>query len=287
MITFTRPALFGAAFFVYSATCERPTSTVKTTVPWTGTYATSTTVTPCVGPATVLIETPIESSTCAPSATPIKPAPCETYPGCSPAGLNIEYFTNPVGGFGTGDTPPSYYITEGLSPLAVSLTNVTYFAQDAPPADTTNGWTRSTNGGLTVNANNFTLVYYGFYRAPSTGIFTICTSSDNENDVFFGRNNAFSCDDGKPSPNANPLHVSRGGSYMNPINCTDVSLIEGRYYPVRSVLGNYGGPSAFNFTIWEPNVSFEDRKNDFTGSVYPLSCGWLTNARNRNVSRHE
>ena len=286
-MTISRSAVFAAAFFVYTATCLRPTATTTTTIAWTGTYVTSSTITPCTGPATVLVVTPLEVETtaCPPAPTPIKPAPCETYPDCAAAGLNIDYYANAVGGFGTGNTPPSYYITDGLSPLASSLTNVTFFAQDVTP-ENTNGWTRDTNGGITVTANNFTLVYYGFYRAPSTGVFTICTSSDNENDVFFGRGNAFNCDDGKPSPNAKPLHVSRGGFYMNPINCTDVSLLEGRYYPVRSVLGNYGGPSAFNFTIWEPDVSFEDRKNDLSGNVYPLSCGWLANARHRNATGH-
>lgn len=284
MSTLIRSALFVAPLFAYKASCQRPTSTTTTVVPWTGTYTTSTTFTPCSGPATVFIETPIQTTTCPPAPTPTRPAPCETYPDCAANGLNIDYYANPAGGFGTGDTPPSFYITEGLSPLDSSLTNITFFPQDMPPNDPT-GWTRDTNGGITVNANNFALVYYGFYRAPTTGIFTICSSADNENDVFFGRGSAFSCDDGKPSPDAKPLHVSRGGLYNNPIACTDVYLVGGRYYPVRSVMGNFNGPSAFNFTIWEPDVPFEDRKNDFTGNVYPLSCGWLSNARHKNITK--
>ncbi|KAI3331740.1 hypothetical protein HD806DRAFT_546085 [Xylariaceae sp. AK1471] len=265
--------------------CQRPTSTTTTIIPWTGIYTTSTTFTPCTGPATVFIETPVKPRLA--RQLPLQPGQLRaifTRIDCAANGLNSDYYANPVGGFGTGDTPPSFYITEGFSPLDSSLTNITFFPQDSSPADT-NGWTRDTNGGIIVNANNFALVYYGFYRALTTGIFTICTSSDNENDVFFGRGNAFSCDDGKPSPDAKALQVSSGDSYVNPINCTDVYLVGGRYYPVRNVMGNYGGPSAFNFTIWEPDVPFEDRKNDFTGNVYPLSCGWLSNARNKNITK--
>jgi hypothetical protein len=50
--------------------------------------------------------------------------------------------------------------------------------------------------------------------------------------------------------------------------------IQGFFYPIRSVMGDWQGPSAFNFTIQEPGPTFEERKNDFTGLVYPMSC-WL------------
>ncbi|KAI1146348.1 hypothetical protein F4825DRAFT_440975 [Nemania diffusa] len=271
MASIIRSVLLIQSLFVYGVISQRPTSTTTTTVPWTGAFVTSSTIIPCTGPATVVIETPFETPTCPPAPPPLQPAPCETYPDCGAMGLNIEYYENPVGGFGSGSLPSSYYLTQGLSPLDSSLTNITFFPQDMPPDDPT-GWTRDTNGGITVNANNFTLVYYGFYRAPSTGLFTICSSADNENDMFFGRGDAFSCDSGAPSADAKPLAVSTGGSYINPINCTDVYLFQGRYYPIRNVVGNYQGPSAFNYTIWEPNVPFEERKNDFTGNVYPLSC---------------
>jgi hypothetical protein len=274
MTSIIRSALLVGSLFVYEAACQRPTSTTTTTIPWTGTSVTSTTITPCTGPATVVVETPFPTPACPSPPPPIRPAPCVLEIGCQASGLNIDYYANPVGGYGSGSLPASYYITQGLSPLGSSLTNVTFFPQDTPPGDPV-GWTRETNGGITVNANNFTLVYSGFYRAPSTGIFTLCSSADNENDIFFGRGNAFSCDSGDVSPDATPLVVSRGGNYVNPINCTDVFLVQGQYYPVRNVMGNFGGPSAFDFTIWEPGVPFEDRTNDFTGEVYPLSCRWL------------
>ncbi|RYP53636.1 hypothetical protein DL768_001416 [Monosporascus sp. mg162] len=273
MTSIIRSALFVGSLFVYEAACQRPTSTTTTTIPWTGTSVTSTTITPCTGPATVVIETPFPTPTCPPRPPPIRPAPCVLEIGCEASGFDIDYYQNPVGGYGSGSLPPSYYITQGLSPLDSSRTNVTFFPQDGTEAPI--GLTRETNGGIIVNANNFTLVYSGFYRAPSTGVFTLCSSADNENDIFFGRGNAFSCDTGEASPDVEPLVVSTGGNFVNPINCTDVFLVQGQYYPVRNVMGNFGGPSAFDFTIWEPDVPFEDRTNDFTGGAYPLSCRWL------------
>ncbi|KAF2964410.1 hypothetical protein GQX73_g9171 [Xylaria multiplex] len=175
-------------------------------------------------PATVVIETPFETPSCTPTP-PAQPAPCETLPDCSESGLDIDYYANPVGYYGTGNVPPSYYISQGLSPLNSSLTNITFFSQDTVPENGPVGWTRVVNGGIPVNGNNFTLVYSGFYRAPSTGVFTVCSSSDNENAIFFGRGNAFSCDNGKPSTDAQPLVISRGESLVNPINCTDLYLV--------------------------------------------------------------
>ncbi|KAI1193921.1 hypothetical protein F5X97DRAFT_312521 [Nemania serpens] len=264
-------ALVGS-LFVYQAACLRPTETITLTVPWTGPSATSTTIVPCTGTATVLVQTPVATPSCTPTPT-VRPTPCETLPDCPADGLDIDYYENPVRYYGTGDIPSSYYISEGLSPLDSSLTNTTYFPQTAGRPGV--GETRDVNGGLTVNANNFTLVYSGFYRAPTTGLFTICSSSDNENDLFFGRGAAFSCDTGEPWADAQPLHISTGGFLMNPINCTDIYLVQDRYYPIRSVLGNYNGPSGFNLTIWEPNVPWEARKHDFDGNVYPASCAWF------------
>ncbi|KAM4067414.1 GLEYA motif domain-containing protein [Hirsutella rhossiliensis] len=127
------------------------------------------------------------------------------------------------------------------------------------------GWTRNTNGGIVVDANNFTLVYCGFYRPPVTGSYTLCSSADNENDIFFGHDNAFSCVTGKPDPNAKPLVQSLGGDFVNPTQCTNVNLVGGRYYPIRSVMGNWGGPSALTLTIQEPGGR---RANHFPGRCW-------------------
>ncbi|KAI1138494.1 Floculation protein FLO1 [Hypoxylon sp. FL0543] len=206
-------------------------------------------------------------------------------PLCSPSGLNIDYYRNYLGDYSRGDFPSSYYITQNLQPLESSLTNTTYFPQDDGPSNLPVvypvpelgasgayfvGWTRSTNGGITVDANNFTLVYSGYYRAPATGTYSLCSAADNRNEIFFGDGNAFDCLDGDVSAEATPLAFSTGGNFVNPVNCTDVDLVEGGYYPVRNVMGDWEGPSAFSFTIEGPGVK---QTYDFDGDVYPLDCG--------------
>lgn len=184
--------------------------------------------------------------------------------------------------------PWSYYITQRLRPLASSLTNVAFFPQDfGPPASFPKvypnaqfptawyavGWKKLTNGGINVDANNFTLVYSGFYRAAETGRHSLCTTADNENDVFFGHGNAFSCVNGAVDTSVTPLVVSTGGNYINGLKCAEVDLVAGAWYPLRSVTGNWQGPSAFNLTIKTPSQPFEQRRNDFSGRAYPHNCG--------------
>lgn len=208
-------------------------------------------------------------------------------PVCAPAGFNIDYYENVAGEFayiwGTGILPPSYYITEGLKPLDSSLTNVTFYLDNVrlsglpvvyPYADPTEpyyvGWTRSTNGGVTVDANNFTLVYEGLFRAPTTGSYTFCTSADDESDLFFGHGNALNCLDGTAPASATPFLTTTNapdGQYI----CEAVTLTAGLYYPVRNVVGNGMGPSAFGFFVQLPSDS--SSTDDFTGYAYPLNCG--------------
>ncbi|EGX92327.1 GLEYA adhesin domain [Cordyceps militaris CM01] len=312
---------------------QGPITTV--TIPYLGDHTTSTVITHC-GITTVVVETPLISSTCSsttsstttsttqhPTSTststsihttthvptttstststtsststtvipiPTPGGPCPLIkPGCAAAGLNIDSYPNPFTGYSReGSLPWSYYITQRLRPLASSLTNVAFFPQDTgPPAPLPRvfpspafplawyavGWTKLTNGGVRVDANNFTLVYAGFYRAPETGRYALCSTADNENDVFFGHGNAFSCLDGTTDARARPLVVSTGGNYINGLKCAEVDLVRGAWYPLRSVMGNWQGPSAFNLTIKTPSQTFEQRRNDFSGLAYPRSCG--------------
>ncbi len=297
MCRFPYLALIIGAFLAREAMPYRPTETTTITIPWTGSSTTSTTIIPCAGPATVVVEEPLQTPSCPPAPPPKEPVPCLVKPGCSADGYNVDYYQNPMGGYTSGNIPSSYYITEKLEPLKSSLTNTTFFPQDKqdrgvypevypPPGGEAFryfvGWTRETNGGIVVDANNFTLVYYGFYRAPKTGTFTVCTSADNGNEVFLGGGDAFSCCgaasccEGAVSADAKPLVSSAGGNFDNPYSCAEVYLNEGYYYPLRSVMGNWGGPSAFDLLIWEPDVPYEDRTHDSTGRAHPFECGWFT-----------
>ncbi|OAQ64452.1 floculation protein FLO1 [Pochonia chlamydosporia 170] len=233
------------------------------------------------------IPTTTKTTTKTPEPTPGGPCPL-IKPRCHASGLDIDYYSNPFAGYSReGSLPWSYYITQKLRPLQSSSTNVTFFPQDfGPPANLPKiyprpdlpglwyavGWTKETNGGIKVDANNFTLVYSGFYRAPETGKYTLCTTADNENDIFFGHGKAFDCLTGSVDTSVKPLVISTGGSYVNGIKCADLDLVKDSYYPLRSVMGDWQGPSAFNVTIKTPSQKFEDRKNNFAGLAYPLSC---------------
>ncbi|MCJ1447872.1 MAG: hypothetical protein MMC23_008384 [Stictis urceolatum] len=268
--------------------------TVTTTIPYLGIPTVSTTLDICFGTVTIVVETPLFGAACA-TTTPSLPSPtdggpCVANPLCPASGYNVDYYPNRIGGYSAKRGEESnYYIVEDLAPLDSSLTNVTFFPQNYAVTGTTGpplapnasypaelyypGWVRDTSGGITVDANNFTMVYSGLYRAPATGAFQLCTSSDNENDVYFGHENAYSCKTGRPSNKADPLVMSQGGSFMNGIYCATVQLDKGLYYPIRSVMGNYQGPSAFNLTVVPSGTAIEDGSNDFTGFAYPHSCG--------------
>ncbi|KAI0378803.1 Floculation protein FLO1 [Hypomontagnella monticulosa] len=223
---------------------------------------------------------------CSFSAAVTSPDSCQLVnPFCAPSGFNIEYYRNYLGNYSEGNFPSSYYITEGLKPLVSSYTNRTFFPQNQAPTPAVCyppvtvlpqdgpyfvGWTRTTNGNIIVDANNFTLVYSGYYRAPATGTYNLCSSADNRNEIYMGDGNAFDCLDGDVSPSAVPLAFSNGANLNNPVNCTQVDLVEGRNYPVRNVMGNSQGPSAFNFTITGPGSS---ATYDFDGYAYPRECG--------------
>ncbi len=260
-------------------------SSVTSVVTSTAYVTTPTTVT-----QTVTTPTTTTSSATA-TVTLVPGGPCVANPACAPAGFNIDYYKNVAGGYagvwGNGVLPPSYYITQGLKPLDSSLTNLTYYpANDRPTGRTVVypytdrnepyyvGWTRSTNGGVTVDANNYTLVYEGLFRAPKTGPYIFCTSADDESDLFFGHGNALSCLDGTAPANATPFLTTKNAAGLGLPICKSVALTEGLYYPFRNVAGNGMGPGAFRFTVQLPSsVSIT---NDFSGYAHPRQCGFFT-----------
>ncbi|OAA58259.1 GLEYA adhesin domain protein [Cordyceps fumosorosea ARSEF 2679] len=270
-----------------TSTSESTTSTQPTTTsnPTTTSLPATTSTSECT---TSTQPTTTTTTTHVPAPTPGGPCPL-IKPGCPASGLNIDYYSNPFAGYSRqGSLPWSYYITQRLRPLASALTNIVFFPQDAGPPATfplvypspavpnaayAIGWTKQTNGGIVVDANNFTLVYTGFYHAPETGRYSLCTTSDNENDVFFGHGSAFSCVDGATDPGARPLVVATWEGDGNRPRCAEVNMVRGEWYPLRSVMGNWAGPSAVELTIKTPSETVEQRKHDFSGKAYPHHCG--------------
>ncbi|KAI8412465.1 hypothetical protein FOFC_05722 [Fusarium oxysporum] len=183
--------------------------------------------------------------------------------------------------------PPSYYITDNLTPLDSSVTSETYFAQDYmqdlagypqifPDSAYAGkawyvGYHRTLAGGIKVDANNFTLVYTGYYQAPETGTYELCVTADNANTLYFGQGNAFECGTGETDPNAPALVLTATGYHFNnPTQCGHVDLIAGRHYPVRNVMGNKNAVSAFEFSVTTPSGS---KTHDFEGQAFPVACG--------------
>ncbi|KAM5361804.1 hypothetical protein ACJA88_014331 [Fusarium oxysporum] len=133
------------------------------------------------------------------------------------------------------------------------------------------GYHRTLAGGIKVDANNFTLVYTGYYQAPETGTYELCVTADNANTLYFGQGNAFECGTGETDPNAPALVLTATGYHFNnPTQCGHVDLIAGRHYPVRNVMGNKNAVSAFEFSVTTPSGS---KTHDFEGQAFPVACG--------------
>ncbi|KAF5655290.1 floculation FLO1 [Fusarium sp. NRRL 25303] len=235
---------------------------------------------------TAAVET---SATSATTDVPV-PTPCAIEPGCQAAGFNVDYYKNVFErGYGNDEmsVPPSYYITDDLTPLDSSVTSETYFAQDYmqdlagyaqifPDAAYAGkawyiGYHRTLAGGIKVDGNNFTLVYTGYYQAPETGTYELCVTADNANTLYFGQGNAFECGTGETDPNAPALVLTATGYHFNnPTQCGHVELIAGRHYPVRNVMGNKNAVSAFEFSVTTPSGT---KTHDFEGQAFPVACG--------------
>ncbi|KAH7252855.1 hypothetical protein BKA59DRAFT_555068 [Fusarium tricinctum] len=218
------------------------------------------------------------------------PTTCAIQPGCHAADFNVDYDKNVFErGYGNDEVsvPPTYYITDHLTPLHSSMTSETFFAQDYmqdlssypqifPDSAYAGkawyvGYHRTLAGGIKVDANNFTLVYTGFYRAPETGTYELCVTADNADTLSFGQGNAFECGTGETDPNAPALVLTATGYHFNnPTQCGTVDLIEGRHYPVRNVMGNKNAVSIFEFTVKTPSGT---KTHDFSGQAFPVTCG--------------
>ncbi|KAF5570122.1 floculation FLO1, partial [Fusarium pseudoanthophilum] len=151
-------ALSGVIGLAQAGPCKPhpPASVISTTIVIKSASSTASIPKPTTTAAeTITVETPIETlSTDEPTTTEIKvptttaavetsatsattdipvPTPCAIEPGCQAAGFNVDYYKNVFErGYGNDEmsVPPSYYITDNLTPLDSSVTSETYFAQD-------------------------------------------------------------------------------------------------------------------------------------------------------------
>ncbi|KAJ6437393.1 MFS transporter, SP family, sugar:H+ symporter [Purpureocillium lavendulum] len=205
-------------------------------------------------------------------------------------GLTVKYYENNIEtqAYGidadTGGVGPDYYLR--LKPLGTGMTDTLsvpyFFGADGRdviyiPADPvgSNYYPGLTNtfGGITFDANNFTLVFTGYYKAPESGPYTFCADTDNVDNFYIGSVDAVPCGEGNTTetvpPGPQPLVYNYYGRTRSK-TCGTRDLVKGYYYPVRSVFGNWGTPSHLTFTVKPPGGEETSMIGDFG---YPSDCG--------------
>lgn len=129
-----------------------------------------------------------------------------------------------------------------------------------------------TYGGMTFNANNFTIVFTGYFVPQETGDYTFCTTADNRDAIYVGSDTAFPCGDASNNATpsgANPL-VDYWFSRDDEQKCATINMVAGFYYPFRQVYGNWGTPSSLEVTVQGPGD--DSASSDVTGKVSPNNC---------------
>ncbi|KAF4451653.1 PA14 domain-containing protein [Fusarium austroafricanum] len=245
------------------STIERPSSTESTSskLPTT-TEPASTTEKPSTAEILSISENPATTSSVPPNAFSKKD------------GYGISDGKSGVG--------PDYYRSQP-SPDQGSTTDLSVPGGDNNDAtsDTTNpdesanytpGLTKS-YGGMKFNANNFTIVFTGYFVPPKTGSYKFCIKADNRDALYIGSDSAFPCGDASNSatqPGKTPLAEHWYGKDVGDPNCNSIDMVEGYYYPLRSVYGNWGTPEYLTATVQGPDD--DSGSSDVSGKVAPDTC---------------
>lgn len=211
---------------------------------------------------------------------------------CPPSGLTIKLYANsayPSDGYGVSDgvsgVGASYYLPQSsLAEGQSDSLSVPYkdskgaTVPSYPQPKGINPYFRyfpgltQTYGGITYNANNFTLVFTGYFVPTQTGTHTFCARYvDNRDTFYLGSDNAFPCgsaSNGAVNPAAKPL-LDRWFGSKSSIPCGSEHLVAGFYYPIRSVFGNWGTASQLNFTVTTPDGV---EREDVGAMLHPDSC---------------
>ena len=115
----------------------------------------------------------------------------------------------------------------------------------SPPAASLSAWT---NGYYVANTGqaNFSVVWTGYYTAPSSGSYTFATNSDDGSYLWVGITSGFTT--------GNAL-VNNGGSHGMILVSANISLTGGQTYPIRILYGNGGGGYDFYGYVTPPGGS--------------------------------
>ncbi|KAG7080943.1 PA14 domain-containing protein [Colletotrichum scovillei] len=181
----------------------------------------------------------------------------------APPGLTVKLYKNNhglnTGGYQGGSASPPNL--NGVTPIAQGTSNDLGFPQfNTGTSDYVPGSTR-TVAGLTVDANNFTALYTGYFQPTVSGLWTICQSADDVSYLYLGSGSAFSC--GNPSDQGGTA-LSSSFSYA-PV-CRTRTLVAGLLYPYREVFGQIQGYSFLNVSFTPPGGTVS---SSFPGYLYP------------------
>lgn len=233
-----------------------------------------------------------------PSPEPPSPPPgaCFFTPGsCDPSSgsLSLNLYENSAqaaDGYAVSDgqsgVGPDYYLdqqpidqgsTQSLSVPAGDNDDATGGFFNPQPPDSRPvfnyypGLTKS-YGGMRFDANNFTIVFTGYFVPETTGTHTFCVNfADNRNPLYIGSDDAFPC--GDASNGATPRGATPRADYWfareTEAQCADVEMVAGFHYPLRQVYGNWGTPSSLAVTVQGPG---EEATSDVAGRVSNADC---------------
>ncbi|KAH3912555.1 hypothetical protein HBI56_153880 [Parastagonospora nodorum] len=218
----------------------------------------------------VVINTPVPTNACLPNTIT-----------CDATGLDVAFYANsvvPEEAYGNSSAvSPDYYL--GQNALGTGSTNdLTILRVDIPDNESptyieTLPYYASVSGtyaDIPYNPNNGTFVFSGYFRPPFTGIYSICVEVDSVDNFYLGSDRAFPCGGQGIVADADPTLAVTNFGDSEPA-CIMQNLVEGFFYPLRSVYGMYGLPSVLLTNITFPGTG-ANLASPLEGSLFPQSC---------------
>ena len=151
----------------------------------------------------------------------------------------------------------SQYVLDDSSPYDDQSDYDAYFGASQSP-------TIATVTSISRNANVATTTSYtmtGYFRAPSTGIFTFYINSDDGSYLFLGD----SANNPPVSINLSNAVVNNGGKHSALERSGRFYLEKDQYYKLFAVFGNDTGPGTAIFSYDGPNIT---KTTNFTGRLF-------------------
>ncbi|VUC32572.1 unnamed protein product [Clonostachys rosea] len=226
--------------------------------------------TPSAPPSTTSSAPPSSTSSEPPSTTSTPPnagctSKCDSASG---TGLTVKYFLNAhdygYGNYTAYSGVPSF---DGQTPRGQTTANDLKVPYQNGRANYVAGSTRKVYD-LTVDSNNFTIEYTGYFEPQASGEYTVCTNADDISNLYIDSGSDVDCSGGGPF--VGDFHVSTerasGGGDTNQV-CRTTTLVAGYLYPFREVWGQIQAASFLNVTIQAPGGQAQ---SSFPGYFYPV-----------------